>query len=38
MAALPDERRRFELELEFINSLANPQYVQCKILCGFTIV
>ncbi|EIE25955.1 SOH1-domain-containing protein [Coccomyxa subellipsoidea C-169] len=28
MAALPDERRRFELELEFINSLANPQYVQ----------
>ncbi|KAK9916131.1 hypothetical protein WJX75_008989 [Coccomyxa subellipsoidea] len=28
MAEVSDERQRFELELEFINSLANPQYVQ----------
>ncbi|CAL8470180.1 g9722 [Coccomyxa elongata] len=25
---VPDDRKRFELELEFINSLANPAYLQ----------
>lgn len=26
---VPDDRKRFEVELEFINSLANPAYLQC---------
>ena len=27
------ERERFEVELEFVQSLANPYYLNCKFVC-----
>jgi hypothetical protein len=29
---LPDDERRFTIELEFVQSLANPNYLHCKTL------
>lgn len=28
--SLPAERQRFEMELEFVQGLANPHYLTCK--------
>lgn len=30
-----DSQRRFEIECEFVQSLANPHYVNCKFLSFF---